>query len=399
MLSPSARPYIEASVPVLRQHGLAITQVFYQRMFAAYPELENLFNLGNQANGSQQQSLAAAVFAYAANIDKPDALAPVASRIAHKHASVGIRPAHYPIVGRYLLAAIGEVLGDAATPALLAAWDEAYWLLAGELIAAEARLSEQSGAATGEMRELQVMETRQECDGVISCYLKTPDGQSPGAFKPGQYVSVAVELAALGRRQIRQYSLSDAPSRDWWRLTIKREAGEGATPAGMVSNHLHKHVQQGDRLAVGAPFGDFTPNLDAGRPIALISAGVGITPMVSVLNTLADRRDSRPIIFAHAAQSAAHHALRADLANARDRLAGLQTHVFYEQAGATDHHAQPGRMALERVLAGVPADTDFYLCGPIPFMQAQWQALLAHGIAPQHIQREVFGPELLDHLL
>ena len=93
-------------MPVLREHGHTITRQFYQNMFAAHPELHNLFNLGNQASGVQQQSLAAAVFAYAANIDNAAALAPVLERIVHKHAAVGIVPAHYPIVGRHLLAAI-----------------------------------------------------------------------------------------------------------------------------------------------------------------------------------------------------------------------------------------------------------------------------------------------------
>lgn len=134
MLSISAKPYIEASVPVLRQHGLAITTLFYKNMFNAHPELKNLFNMGNQANGSQQQSLAAAVFAYAANIENSAALAPVIERIVHKHVSVGIKPEHYPIVGKHLIGAIKGVLEDAATPELLAAWEEAYGLLADSLI-------------------------------------------------------------------------------------------------------------------------------------------------------------------------------------------------------------------------------------------------------------------------
>ena len=109
MVSAVARPYIDASVPVLREHGVTITRTFYRNMFAAHPELTNIFNMGNQANGSQQQSLAAAVFAYAANIDNADALGPVVSRIIHKHASVGIKAEHYPIVGRHLL---GRALTD-----------------------------------------------------------------------------------------------------------------------------------------------------------------------------------------------------------------------------------------------------------------------------------------------
>src|SRR4051794_14925485 len=131
MISASARPFIAASVPVLQQHGVAITQRFYADLFEAHPELRHVFNQGNQASGAQQGALAGALVAYAANIDNRDALAPVIRRIAHKHASLGIGPAQYTVVARHLLAAISSVLGAAATPALLAAWDEAYWLLAG----------------------------------------------------------------------------------------------------------------------------------------------------------------------------------------------------------------------------------------------------------------------------
>jgi nitric oxide dioxygenase len=104
MISDASRPYIDASVPVLRQHGLTITRLFYKNMFKAHPELTSLFNMGNQASGAQQQSLASAVFAYAANIGNPGALGPVVKRIVHKHVSVGIRAEHYPIVGHHLLA-------------------------------------------------------------------------------------------------------------------------------------------------------------------------------------------------------------------------------------------------------------------------------------------------------
>jgi nitric oxide dioxygenase len=405
MISSQARPYIDASVPVLREHGLAITRHFYARMFAAHPELNDIFNLGNQANGSQQQSLAAAVFAYAANIDNAAALQPVLQRIVHKHVSVGIKPAHYPIVGRHLIAAIGEVLGEAATPALLAAWDEAYWLLAGELIAAEARLSERAGAAQGELRALTVMERRVESADVMSYYLQTAEGGSPGDFLPGQYVSVAVDFPGENLRQLRQYSLSDAPGKPWWRISVKREAGDAATqqPTGRVSGWLHDHLKPGDQLLVGRAFGDFAPALQGSHPIVLLSAGVGVTPMVSTLNALAERNSKRSIVFAHAARDGRHHALRADLAAARAQLPNLRGMVFYDTPLATDQAGRDyqfeGRMALDKVVTAPECDAEFYLCGPIGFMRQQWEALIARGVSPTRIHREVFGPELLDHLL
>ncbi|MBV1777250.1 NO-inducible flavohemoprotein [Burkholderiaceae bacterium DAT-1] len=403
MISSQSRPFIAASVPVLREHGLAITRCFYQRMFAAHPELNNLFNLGNQANGSQQQSLAAAVFAYAANIDNAAALAPVMERIVHKHVSVGITPAHYPIVGRHLIAAIAEVLGDAATPPLLAAWDEAYWLLAGELIAAEARLGMRIGRTPGELRTLKVIEQRKESEDVSSWYLQTPDGTSPGRFNPGQYVSVAVDFADEGLRQLRQYSLSDSPDKPWWRISVKREDGNSMTPAGRVSNWLHTHLRPDSTLMVSAPCGDFTPDLDASHPIVLLSAGVGITPMISTLNNLAATGSTRPILFAHATQHGGRHALRDDLAAAHIQLIQLRTAIFYEQPRSDDRMSKgiwhEGRLDLNTLWNNEMQNAEFYLCGPLGFMQQQWQALLEKGVASERIHREVFGPELLDHLL
>lgn len=399
-LSGAARPYIEASVPALREHGLEITRRFYSEMFRAHPELQHLFNMGNQANGSQQQSLAATVFAYAANIDSAPILAPVIERIVHKHASVGIRPAHYPIVGRYLLAAIQNVLGVAATPALMAAWDEAYWLLAGELIAAEARLYQNIGTTAGALLTVEVMEVREESDDVISYYLQTPEHRSPGNFQPGQYISVAVNLGTLCQR--RQYSLSDAPHHPWWRITVKRE-GTDSTPAGQVSNWLHTNLKRGDTLQVSPAFGDFVPKLEGMTPITLLSAGVGITPMVSVLNALLKTNPTRPLWFIYAARNGHHHPLRADLKAARDNHPNLREVIFYDMPLATDrqgidYHAA-GLADLSSVLKTPALTGDFFLCGPIGFMQAQWQALLAAQVSPTRIHREVFGPELLDHLL
>lgn len=406
MISTTARPYIQASVPVLREHGLAITTRFYARMFEAHPELRNLFNMGNQASGAQQQSLAAAVFAYAANIDNAAALTPVLDRIVHKHAAVGIKPSHYPIVGRHLLGAIGEVLGEAATPELIAAWDEAYWLLAGELIAAEARLYQRTGAQPGQLQPLQVLRTEREGEDTVSIYLQTAQGTSPGTFLPGQYVSVAMDWtdgAGAACRQLRQYSLSDAPGEPWWRLTIKREAG---TPAGQVSNWLHDQVKAGDVLSVSAAYGDFTPVLEGDAPLMLLSAGVGITPMVSVLKALSRQNPERPVVFAHAARDAAQQALLADVQEAARHMPRLRTVLFHEQGREHDAHQDlahttyRGRMTLEPVLADVDlAQAQVLMCGPLPFMRAQWDGLRHHGVSAERIHREVFGPELLDHLL
>ena len=394
MLSEAARPYIAASVPVLREHGERITRAFYGAMFQAHPELQHVFNMGNQKSGVQQNALAGALFAYAANIDNGSALAPVVDRIVHKHAAVGIKPSHYPIVARHLLGAIRTVLGDAATPELLSAWDEAYWLLAGELIAAEARLYQRTGADAGALTALPVVRVERESPSVTSFYLQR-DGASPGSFQPGQYVSVAVDLPG-GLRQLRQYSLSDAPSAPHWRISVKREDA-GASPAGEVSNHLHAHAAPGQRLLVSAPFGTFTPLAATGSgPLAFLSGGVGITPLMSVLNALAQAGSDRPLLFAHAAQSPSEQLFSAELQRARERLPGLCALVFHERDASPG--VQAGRMQLSAATLADFRHGHFFLCGPQGFMREQWRALLSQGISPQQIDREVFGPDLLEHL-
>ena len=403
MLSDQSRPWIRASVPVLREHGPQIARTFYARMFEAHPELKNVFNMGNQANGAQQQVLSGALLAYAANIDNLEAIMPVVTRIAHKHAAVGIKPAHYPIVARHLLGAIREVLGAGATPDLLAAWDEAYWLLAGELIAAEARLYERAQVSAGALEPCVVTRVVRESDLVTSFYLEKPTGGSPGAFQPGQYVTVRVDLPDSGLCQLRQYSLSDAPHKPYWRLSVKREQASPGRPEGQVSNHLHAHVAQQHRLRVSPAYGDFTPlsAADAGRPIALLCAGIGITPLLSVLNTLAHARSARPVLFAHAARSVDQRLFVDELEAARAQLPALRCHTFSEQlshAPVAGQPSSPGRMHMTQALLAGFADADFYLCGPEAFMREQWRALVGLGVSPLRIQREVFGPSLLEHL-
>jgi nitric oxide dioxygenase len=396
MISDASRPYIDASVPVLRQHGLTITTLFYENMFKAHPELTNLFNMGNQASGAQQQSLASAVFAYAANIGNPGALGPVVQRIVHKHVSVGIRAEHYPIVGHHLLGAIAATLGDAATQPLLDAWAEAYNSLARLLIAAEAELYSTAGIQPGHTRPMRVTEAVRESVNVMSFRLVSADEQPLPAFQPGQYVSVAVDLAD-GRRQLRQYSLSDASGVDSWRISVKREDGAD-TPAGMVSNWLHQNVQAGSILQVSHPFGEFTPNTEDDEPIVLLSAGVGVTPMVSSLKRIAAVNPQRRVIFAHAARNASHHALRAEVEALKAAMPNLSVVNFYEERGdASD--AVEGRMQVNLLPAWPRDGANVWLCGPHKFMQAQWLSLLQAGVPAARLHREVFGPELLDHLL
>jgi nitric oxide dioxygenase len=397
MVTAASRPYIDASVPVLREHGVTITQRFYSNMFAAHPELKNLFNMGNQASGAQQQSLAAAVFAYAANIGNVAALGPVVRRIVHKHASVGIRPEHYPIVGFHLLGAIKEILGDAATEPLLAAWGEAYGELADLLIQTEREMYAEAGVQPGELRDMRIADVQQQSENVRSYTLIPADGKPAPAFKPGQYISVSVSFPD-GHVQLRQYSLSDAPAASHLRISVKREPAGHETPQGEVSNWLHDHAQPGDILRTSHPFGEFTPDTESTRPVVLLSAGVGITPMISALKRIAEVHPERSVLFGHAARDLQHHAHKDDIAAAQALMPQLKVATFYEHGSSEHGLSQPGFMRVNALPQWPVKDADVYLCGPIGFMREQWKNLLTAGVPARQLHREVFGPEMLDYL-
>lgn len=399
MLSPQIRALVKGTAPVLKTHGVALTKHFYARMFKHNPELKHVFNQGHQAGGEQQQALAGAVAAYAEHIDDPSVLMPVVTRIVHKHVSLGIRPEHYQIVGKHLLASISEVLGEAATEELVAAWAAAYGQLADLLIAEEARLYAESAAKPGGWtgwRAFRVVGKQRESAEITSFYLAPADGGEVPAYRPGQYVSVRVFVPELGLMQPRQYSLSDAPGQDRLRISVKREAAGADTPAGRVSNALHDRLEEGGVLDVAPPQGDFHLREEGCAPVVLLSGGVGLTPMVSILNHLVGLNDERQIRFVHGCRNNSVHAMRDHVNSIAAERANVRKAVFYEEVG---HGDQPGRdydyagrvdLNAIRDEVIVPG-ADYYLCGPAGFMRAQREALTGLGVPADRIHAEAFG--------
>jgi nitric oxide dioxygenase len=399
MLSPQVRALVKATAPVLKTHGVALTRHFYARMFEHNPELKHVFNQGHQAGGQQQHALAGAVTAYAEHIDDPSVLAPVVTRIVHKHVSLGIRPEHYAIVGKHLLASIREVLGAAATDELVDAWAAAYGQLADLLIAEESRLYAESAAKPGGWtgwRAFRVVGKQAESAEITSFYLAPSDGGAVPAYRPGQYVSVRVYVPELGLMQPRQYSLSDAPGQDRLRISVKREMAGADTPAGRVSNALHDRLEEGGVLDLAPPQGDFHLKDDSDAPVVLVSGGVGLTPMVSMLNHLVRANDERQIRFVHGCRNRSVHAMKDHVNQIAAERGNVRKAVFYEEVGHADQagvdYDHRGRVDLRAITddAIVPG-ADYYLCGPAPFMAAQRAALLELGVDPGRIHAEAFG--------
>jgi nitric oxide dioxygenase len=399
MLNLVTRQLVKATAPVLKVHGVALTRHFYARMFNHNPELREVFNQGHQRSGSQQEALAMAVAAYAEHIDHPEVLMPVLERVAAKHISLGIRREHYAIVGRHLLASISEVLGEGATPELIDAWAAAYGQLADLLIGMEQQGYDQAAAQTGGWtgwRSFRVQAKRPESEEITSFELVPADGGPVPTFLPGQYVSVHLLVPELGYRQPRQYSLSDAPGRGHLRISVKREAAASDRPAGMVSNRLHDHVRAGDVIELAPPAGDFFLHLERHTPVVLVSAGVGITPMISMLAHLQATAPQRPVRFVHAARHAGVQAFAAQVREWTQKMANAQAWFVHEAAQPEVESSQPdalGRINLQHLasLDFLPPDADYYLCGPKAYMAAQIEALKSCGVATERIHAEAFG--------
>jgi nitric oxide dioxygenase len=393
LLSDSSQAVVSATAAVVAEHAEQITSVFYPKMFAEHPELLRVFNQGNQATGEQSRALASSVVAYAVHLINPDAPSfdHVLRRIAYKHCSLGIRPEQYTIVGRNLMAAVAEVLGDAVTPEVAAAWDEVYWLFAAQLIAAEARIYAASGVEpTRPMRPFRLIRKIEETADVASFVLEPDDGEPVPETAPGQYVSVFVDLPD-GRRQGRQYTVSSTALGTRLQITVRRVRGVNGAPDGEVSGFLHDHLAVGDTVDVSAPAGDFVVT-EADTPLLLASAGAGITTVLPIVEHVAKTQPERTVIVAHADRTAADHALRTTVQHVGRLLDDFSSFTWYESVDEGDTKSRKGFMDLNAI--DLPADVQVFTCGPLPFMRHVRQSLVARGVPADKIRYEVFGPDL-----
>lgn len=387
MLDTATIQIIKATVPALQIHANDITKHFYPLLFSEYPEVVPFFNQTNQGKGTQPKALANAVVAYGANIDELGNLSDAVSKIVQKHVSLDIQPDQYDAVGSCLLQSIKAVLGDAATNEVIEAWGKAYAQLAKILMEAEevvyANNEKMNGGWRGE-REFKLVKRVDESSIITSYYLEPTDDNGVPDFEPGQFITIILEDID-GQQARRNYSLSYAPGENYFRISVKRE------PQGAVSNHLYDKVHVGDTIKLLAPCGDFTLRRND-KPLVLLTAGVGITPAISMLGAAAD--SGRDIRFIHAAINSDVHAFKDYV----DQLASNNEHIspFYIYSHP-EKNCQPhaeGYITKELIEQQLPADCDveFYFLGPKPFMQAALKIAKELGIPDEQIHYEFFGP-------
>ena len=250
-MTPQHIELVKATVPVLRENGVALTTYFYNRMLNNNPELKNTFNMDHQSTGRQPRALAAAVLAYTENIENPTVLAKAIERITTKHVSLDIQADQYSIVGENLLHSISEVLDVPMDSDLIAAWKAAYMQLADILIGVEKSkyeaLTAQNGGWAG-WREFKITAIEAEAN-TKTFTLAAKDGHTIATAEAGEYISVRVQVSGQEMRQPQQFSF-DAAQADQYQITVK--AVDEATEYS-VANILLNHYQIGDVVEVSAP--------------------------------------------------------------------------------------------------------------------------------------------------
>lgn len=385
-LTPETLDIIEATAPAVAGQIDKIVPVMYQRLLSD-PHIRALFNMSHQGGESpQHKALAGALIAYAVNIRNPEVLTNAVERIAQKHAGLQILPEHYPYVGVALIGAIQEVLGEAATPEIIAAWTRAYWFLADILIAREETLYQQSEQTPGGWRgwrEFEIVEKQPETDEITSFTLRPVDGGPVMAHRPGQYLSFRFDLGETEDAR-RNYSISSAPNGTDYRITVKRE------PGGKVSEWLHDVAQVGSSAQVSPPAGDFFLDLQGKRQVVLLSGGVGLTPMISMLE--ARGQGGAPMVYVHATRDGRQHAMKA-----RHQQLADESYVFYETPREDDVQGRDftaaGRVDPAWLARQTQSDiSDYYICGPTGFMAAMIKGLKAANVPSDRIHYEFFGP-------
>ncbi|MFL0365618.1 NO-inducible flavohemoprotein [Pseudobacillus sp. 179-B 2D1 NHS] len=399
MLDEKTINIVQSTAPILKENSKEIGKRFYKLLFEKAPDLYNVFNQTNQKRGLQQEALGYAVYAAGEHITNLDAIKPVIERISQKHRAIGIKPEQYPVVGETLLQAVKDVLGTTATDEIIEAWGKAYGYIADAFISLEKKLYEETEHQAGGWkgyRDFYVDKKVKESEDVTSFYLKPKDGKAISTYKPGQYLTIKAEIPGEKYTHIRHYSLSEAPGKNYYRISVKREDEHQSTPEGIVSNYLHSQIQKRDTLSFSAPAGDFVLN-NSSMPVVLISGGIGITPALSMLNAVVSEQQNRQVTFIHAARNSQYHPFKDHVKQLENNHTNLKSLVCYDSPTNEDKqrkdYDKEGYIDLDFLKSNVSdKNADFYLCGSLPFMEAIIRALKEWGILTGHIHYESFSP-------
>lgn len=381
-MNPKTIEIVKATAPVVGAHATEITSVFYKTMFANSPEAKRFFNVANQNAGRQPQALANAIVAYATNIDNLGVLGDAVELMATKHCGLQVLPEHYHIVHDNLMIAVGKVLGAAVTPEIANAWSEAVMFLAGILIGEEEKLYKMAESRAGGWRGWKnfKLASKENVATDVKTFTFVPeDGTRPSFdFTPGQYLSIIVDVEGNGDyTSPRHYTVTSNPGDNFFQITTKRISG------GVVSSYMHDVLNVGGVVKLSPPFGPFKVESDPEnvKTSVLISAGVGMTPMKSFLDSLGPK------------------VVKAVHVDKNEHAVPFLNHFNTINAGRNAFYfSQNGRPKADNivgsVISEVGADHRYYICGPPTFMRDVVHSLVAHQVPRDRIHWEAFSPQL-----
>ena len=461
MLTSSHLTSLRSTLPLVAAAADDIATDFYARLFAERPDLlRDQFNRGDQAVGRQPRELARTIVALADDVVGTQvgsgrrgsgqvgagqrgsgqrgsgqrstatareaaagtAVAPwsspapapwatraaareITSRLAQRHAALHVERSEYDVFERHLEAAFASALGAVWTEEARAAWTAVFRQTRDELITAvEALYAAAEQQVDDDWREALVTEYRVVAEDVVALTLVSADSEALPPYRAGQFASIQIRLPD-GARQIRQYSLRGG-SDEQWRISARVLAGEGAVPDGEVSTHLRDHVAAGDIVSVSPPIGSLTIDELDDAPLVLVSAGIGCTPVLGMLDHLARTEPNRAVTVLHFERTPERHAHRDELEALVASMPNARLRVSYT-GGSLSALTALGAPLSEVSLDGVgaylePIDLDVawltaahrvFLCGPVPFMAIARAALIEHGVPANRVHYFVFGPD------
>jgi len=242
---------------------------------------------------------------------------------------------------------------------------------------------------------VEIARIEKESDVISSFYLRRLDGTPIPPWEPGQFLPIRLNIPGQTAPVVRTYTLSTCANPDFYRLSIRR------IEDGIMSRFLHDNAKTGLKIEAMTPRGKFVLDQSSARPIALLSGGVGVTPMMAMLEHLAaaGKRSGeyRQAYFIHGTQHGRSHAFAKRVKDLAAEYSGLTVHFCYSEPGADDeigetHHSN-GWVSVDLLKKVLPfGDYDFYLCGPPPFMSSLYSGLIEMGVRPERVRFESFGP-------
>jgi nitric oxide dioxygenase len=378
VLTDEQKKVVKSTAPVLKENGKKIATIFYKKIQDAHPELRNFFNQTNQTSGSQPMALAHTLYCAAEHIESLETLMPQVEQIANKHRALLVKPEHYPIVGKFLLEAIAEFLGDKATPEILESWKATYSVISGIFIGLEKKMYADLGGDERDKHfiDFKIVKKEQVAGGpTFELTLERQDGGKLHSYQPGQYVAIRLEKDGLTHNRF--YGLTTPFNGQTYSVLVRKEPQDASN--AVVSNEIVSSRGVGSTISVSNPSGTFLLVKDAASNV-FISGGVGIGPIGAMIQDLNKNGKSASTTLIHCVRAA-------DQSSYGDKLGATLPSGRYVSL--------VGEELSKGVLSGkLQHGSQVYVSGADGFVTLVDKVLAECGHPKSQIHSEAIGPTL-----